>query len=289
MPSRDANGTSAANEARAARPFRFGWGVRLAVPFCGVLVALVLAPGASADCPSFQHVKAYTGRVSENVGAVASGDYPASEGGGTQTIQLGRSVVGARVHFEKKTHHPNGDYSFDGPLNGGQVILDDVYEDTGTDYHGELKYNGPVINEEGLNDNFGGLGLMRRPKCRYKLAFNFLFYAKYQGDPEVNYGQLIGFGAFSTTNPIPKDLKLKGNAQVLPHPDYEPDNPWEWNKALVALNSPWMPDLITLVDCGSPVPLDPNCPGDGPPNPQFDTPASISWHLDPVYEKGYKP
>ena len=46
-----------------------------------------------------------------------------------------------------------------------------------------------------------------------------------------------------------------------------------------------MPDLITLVDCGSPSPSDPNCPGDADPNPTFATPAHFSWHLHPVFEK----
>jgi hypothetical protein len=68
---------------------------------------------------------------------------------------------------------------------------------------------------------------------------------------------------------------------VNPRPDY-PDDPWLLGKASIALNGGWMTDLITLVNCGSPHPVG-NC--NDIENPQFDTPASISWHLHPVFKK----
>jgi hypothetical protein len=261
------------------RRLRFGSGVRLAVPLCGLVAALVVAPGASASCPSLRHVKAFKGHVTEKVGAVASGDYPQNEGGGTQTIQLGRAVVGADMHLGDKHHSPTG-YTFGGRISGGKAVVDDVYEDTGSDYAGELKYNGPVRNG-GTNAASAAVGLNRKV-CHYKLEVDFFIDAAYQGDSEVDSGHWATFGAFSETKNIPNDLKLGGDAQVKPHPDY-PDDPVGLQKASIALNGPWMPDLITLVNCGSPFPTG-DC-NDIPENPQLDTPASISWHLHPVFKK----
>jgi hypothetical protein len=244
-----------------------------------LVAALVVAPGASASCPSLRHVKAFKGHVTEKVGAAASGNYPQNEGGGTQTIQLGRAVVGADMHLGDKHRNPVG-YDFNGRISGGKAIVADVYDDTGLDYHGELKYNGPVPKSGGPDAAGAVLGLDRK-SCHYKLAVSFAIFAHYQGDPEVNFGQLVSFGAFSETKNIPNDLKLGGEAQVKPHPDF-PDHPVFLKKASIALDGAWMPDLITLVNCGSPIPVG-DC--NDIENPQFDTPASISWHLHPVFKK----
>ena len=52
--------------------------------------------------------------------------------------------------------------------------------------------------------------------------------------------------------------------------------------ALFTLNGGWMQELIILFDCGSPFPTG-DCVEED--NPVFDTPASISWHLHPVFKK----
>jgi hypothetical protein len=152
---RNANKTRAAGRIPTATRFRPGRGSRLALLLCGLVAALVAAPSASADCAPLRTVEAFKGHVSENVGASASATWPAIEGGGAQTVQLGRSIVGANVHFGDKKKNEDG-AEFLGRLNGGNVVTDDVFEDTGTgDNAGELKYGGPLKNG-GANANGGG-------------------------------------------------------------------------------------------------------------------------------------
>jgi hypothetical protein len=88
-------------------------------------------------------------------------------------------------------------------------------------------------------------------------------------------------GAFSSNKSIPDDLKLDGHIDVQPRPDF-PNDPEVGRGGAVALDSPWMGHLITLFECDSPEPTG-NCLNDQ--NPEFDTPATFSWHLRPVFMK----
>ena len=243
------------------------------------MAALVAAPSASADCAPLRTVEAFKGHVSENVGASASATWPAIEGGGAQTVQLGRSIVGANVHFGDKKKNEDG-AEFLGRLNGGNVVTDDVFEDTGTgDNAGELKYGGPLKNG-GANANGGGVGLNRRA-CSYRVGVHFFIEADYSGDPDADLGHWVSMGAFSSNKSIPDDLKLDGHIDVQPRPDF-PNDPEVGRGGAVALDSPWMGHLITLFECDSPEPTG-NCLNDQ--NPEFDTPATFSWHLRPVFMK----
>jgi hypothetical protein len=251
------------------------------------VAALVAAPSASADCASLRKVEAFKGHVSENVGEAASATWPEIEGGGAQTVQLGRSIVGANVHFGDKKGIPEGvghkekiGDLFEGRINGGSVVTDDVFEDTGTgDNAGELKYSGP-LKHGGANANGGGV-LLNRKQCSYKVGVHFFIEADYSGDPEVDLGHWVSMGAFSSTKSIPDDLKLDGHIDVQPRPDF-PNDPEGAGEGAVALDSPWMGDLITLFECESPEPTG-NCLKDQ--NPEFETPATFSWHLRPVFKK----
>lgn len=270
------------------RRFRPGRGSRLALLLGGLVAALVAAPSASADCASLRGVEAFKGYVSETVGAADSASYPAIEGGGTQTVQLGRFIGAAKVHYGDKKDIPEGAGAghekkigelFNGRINGGNVMTDDVFEDTGTgDLKGELKYSGPLINDGGANANGGGLLLDRR-ECSYKLGAHFFFEAEYSGDPHADLGHWVSMGAFSSTKSIPENLKLDGHIDLLPRLDF-PNEPTEGGA--IVLDSPWMGDLITLFECESPEPTG-NCIDN--PNPEFQTPAFFSWHLRPVFEK----
>jgi hypothetical protein len=242
-------------------------------------VTLAAAPSARADCASLRKVEAFKGYVSENVGASASAEWPASEGGGAQTVQLGRSIVGAKVHLnDKKKSRVGANYT--GAISGGTVVTDDVFQDTGTgDNAGELKYGGPLTNG-GANASGGSLGLSRKV-CKYKLAVSFFIEAAYSGDPDADLGHWVSMGAFSETKPIPGDLKLDGHIDVQPQLDY-PNNPSGHSQGSVALDSPWMGHLITLFECHSPDPIG-NCLTNQ--NPEFETPATFSWHLRPVFKK----
>jgi hypothetical protein len=248
---------------------------------CGLVAALVAAPSASAQCASLRKVEAFKGYVSENVGASASADWPATVGGGTQTVQLGRSIVGAKVHFSDKKKSPVG-AEFIGPINGGHAVTDDVFEDTGSGENvGELKYGGPLKNDRRANADGGGVGLNRQ-SCSYKLGVHFNIEAHYSGDPEVDLGHWVAMGAFSSTKSIPDDLKLDGHIEVQPRVDF-PNHPFGDVEGAVALDSPWMGHLITLFECDSPEPIG-NCLNNDQ-NPEFDTPATFSWHLRPVFKK----
>jgi hypothetical protein len=280
MLDRNGSKTSAARRIPTARRFRIGRGSKLALLLCGLVVALVAAPSASADCVSLRNVQAFTGHVTEVVGAAASGEWP---DGGSETIQLGHVVHKVHLTLLHKTH-TGPLISYDGPASGGNVEVDDLYSDSSNDYAGEITYNGPVMSPTraatGASGS-GGLGIAH-DQCKYKLNVGIYVRGKYQGDPEVDLGHWAWLGAFSSTEHLPDSLYLHGEWDAEAKSDF-PENPQSFYKGALSLSSPWMPDLELLLQCNSPVPND-NCYMPDAES-QLGTPSSFSWHLRPVFKK----
>lgn len=248
----------------------------------GVAVAAGHAPSArgsaAAGCPSLRNVVAFDGHVSETIGEAFSG---ADGGDGTLTIQLGRVARNVHIHLGDKRHPRNATYYvFSGRTSGGHVSIDDVYEDTGLDYAGELKYDSAVSPNSG-----GGVLVIDRRSCTYKLNVGFVFAATYTGDPEVDRGHLVTFGA--STSPdvhiFAPSLGLHGGTlfrgPLAPQPACDP----LLADACAYLYSEWMPELLELYECGT-VDLT-NC-SLADDDPHFKTPATFTWTLKPVYKKG---
>lgn len=245
----------------------------------GLAVAAGHAPSArgsaAAQCPSLRNVVAFDGQVSETIGESVSG----SDGtGGTLTIQLGRVARNVHLHLGEKRHPVGPFYVFSGRARGGHVSTDDVYQDT-EDYAGELKYDGAVRPYSG-----GGTLVIDHQFCTFSLSVGFVFGATYTGDPEVDRGHLVTFGA--STSPLPisaHHLSLLGGTRfsgpLAPRPacDAVLVDPCAY------LHSDWMPELIELFECGT-IDLT-NC-SIADDDPQFKTPATFHYSLKPVYKKG---
>jgi hypothetical protein len=240
----------------------------------------------SSGCPSFEHVIGFTGVVSLKAGAVANGSSGPS---GTETIQLARALQ-LHIHTVGKRH--DGRYYIFGGLHGlratsGKVMVDDYLQDTGPrDAEGELKYNRSAAGQTFL----GGMGI-DRDVCEYRLAVDASVSPTYQGSPEIDPAHLVSFGAWSSVIPVPHDLKLHwvGSQSFHTHADC-PDLIYHIHDALgcAYVNSGWMPDLIELLECGSTDinRVDPSGACLNNENPDLKTPASLSWNLKPILERG---
>jgi hypothetical protein len=235
---------------------------------------------AATECPSLRNVVAFDGHVSETIGEAFTGS---DGGGGTLTVQLGRVARNVHIHLADKRHRSTPGapyYEFSGRTSGGNASIDDVYEDTGADYAGELKYEG-AVSPAGAGVG-GAVLVIDRRSCTYRLNVGFVFVATYTGDPEVDRGHLVTFGV--STSP---DAHLSGPHLALyggiafngPQPGCDPLLP----DACAYLHSGWMPELIELYECGT-TDLT-NC-AISDDDPHFKTPATFSWTLKPVYKKG---
>lgn len=277
LRSRNASGTTAADEAPAAKRFHFGWGVRLAVLLCGVVVALVLAAGAGA-CASLQGVKAFEGHVTEHAGATATGLSCPDCGGATVGIQLGHVMHKVHVHIGDKRRVKDFGYDFKGGASSGMVAVDDGYEDTGADYRGEVKYHGPLPKK---HTGDGLIIIQHHHGCDYNFGLSVYFPATYEGDPEINPGRLAGISGASKVKHLPNDLILSGSDTL---PIYPSCSQLGRLSGCAQIGSDWVGSLVTLQECGYLIPPSgDNCDEDL--NKQLKAQASFSWHLHPVFQK----
>jgi hypothetical protein len=234
---------------------------------------------AATECPSLRNVVAFDGHVSETIGEALSG---ADGGEGDLNIQLGRVASNVHIHLANKRHPgtPGAPlYVFSARVSGGHVSIDDVYEDTGADYAGELKYEGAVSPHSG-----GGSLVIDRRSCTYKLNVGFVFEATYTGDPEVDRGHLVTFGASdSGAHIFAPNLGLGGGVAfrgaLAPQPGCDP----VLAEPCAYLSSDWMPELLELYECGTTDLTNCAITDD---EPHFKTPATFTWTLKPVYKKG---
>jgi hypothetical protein len=256
--------------------------IRLAV--AALVLAAIAASGASTAggaakaCPSLQNVVGFQGVVSLSVGAAASGgvgNYP-----GTETIQLASAVTQTRLHLFAK-HHFGPIYSFNGPSTGGRVEVADSFDDTADDYHGDLKHDGPPTGRP------AGLVIINFVTCLYKVAFGGGTGAEYTGDPEIDPGPTVTFGADSADKALPEDLKLHGSDSPDTTPDCDLSDILS-TPSCSYLGGGWLTDLVELILCGNSDPgADVTCKPDAV-GLNLGTPAQFSWSLTPVFKKGKK-
>ena len=127
----------------------------------------------------------FGGTVTETVGAVASGQ--SGKTSGSQTIQLGRVIHQVHFHLYDK-RHKGSIYEFIGSATGGKVQVDDSLDDTGTDEHGELKYDHPADGHSEAGDS-----IIDFRACAYNFAALANVSGTYEGDQSVepsDFGQL---------------------------------------------------------------------------------------------------
>ena len=230
---------------------------------------------AGADCSSLRNVDAFTGWVSESVGTAASGTEDPT---GDLTIQIAAVAVHVRLNLNDK-HHAGHIYSFGGGMSGGHVSVADSYADTGGNYFGDLKYGGSLTASGGGNAEL----LIDFHTCRYKLWAAFIVDGTYTGDPEVDYGHELSFGATSSDGHLTQNLTAHNSEMLDTYADCR--DPFASAGGCAQLYDAWMPELILLTECHT-TNTSVCQPQDN--NPKFTTPASFTLSLKPVFAKKKK-
>ena len=179
-------------------------------------------------------------------------------------------------------------YEFIGSATGGKVQVDDSLDDTGTDEHGELKYDHPA---DGHSE--AGYLIIDFRACAYNFAALANVSGTYEGDQSVEPSDLASFGAVSGNWAVPHNLILHGGDSAIDTYADTCDSSsfFTINQPdCAALGSGWTAELITLVDCGNtdPVVVDPSSACMKNELPKLSTPGSFTWSLTPIFAKGKK-
>jgi hypothetical protein len=235
------------------------------------LAALPVAPAAADNCHRLKDVKYFHGHFSYANSISASGSDPDS--GGTESVGLYDQVDSADVKLHlveaPDRHHP-GPYRFAGPASGGQVSVQDSWENTGTDISGDATYDKALPKKNG-----GGASLaIFRNECKFTIGAGFTVKPSFSGDLDVKPGR-VGAVFDALTGKVGEGVTVEGN-----------DKPGIYEENCVNLpvpacanmETPWYGDLFELWECHS---LDTShC------NLQSDQPTGhgrFSWHLKPKY------
>ncbi len=244
----------------------------LIVFFCASAVALSAVPATASACASLRKVKSFHGHASASIVALTSGSDP--ESGGTETIGFGRVAQQLAINLTEKVKG-HGIVDFTGSATGGKLSVDDTFENSGADIAGEAKYDHPLPKNRGAVDL-----LLNRKTCEYKFELGFIVKPTFDGDAEVNPGNL-GENVSSQAKGIAGDLSLHGFAASGAYP--ECSDPLLAAGACAGIESGWMGDFIDLFECGS---LDTSaCTLSNEPEIGH---ASFSWDLKPRFVKRAK-
>lgn len=233
----------------------------------------------SADCPSLRNVKALKGTVTLALGATATGSDPSSSG--SETVYLSSAAKHVVVNLDKKNATSfNGIGLVDvfGVAKGGQITVDDSYENTGLDLQGEVKASGSVGTV-----SIGGEAeiVIDRTHCEYKLEVAFQGQGTFSGDNQALDGTAVSWGAQSDAHPVPANLHFHGGEtpKVMPKCPQLLDASVE---GCADIGGPWLVDLIELDECGS-IDLTNCTPNDEKALASAAT--TFTWTLHPVFKK----
>jgi hypothetical protein len=227
--------------------------IRLAIPVAGatlaaaafVLAAMAPTPAAASNCRRLKHVKSFHGHISFNFDGSASGSDPDS--GGTETIDLHEHFQGVEVKLHRLPSNPAlpNLHQFVGDASGGNVSVQDSFENTGTGLDGQATYSGPV------SKNGGAAGLtIGRKTCHYRLDPGFYVKPKFSGDSDVNPG-FIGFSTEPNIDGVGQGLTLKDDqtGALLEIPCGDADR--TYMGSCFNLETNWLGDYFRLKECGS--------------------------------------
>jgi hypothetical protein len=175
-----------------------------------LLVALPVAPAPAGGCSSAATVNAFRGHAVIGFGANNSG--PDVGNGGSYTAHLSRSLSRIKVNLDHKKVVRNkltgAHVIFTGKASGGDVAVDDDFEDTGAMFSGHQTYNGPLSNHQ---PGFGSSGLfLDLNTCHYKLTIGFAVRTTFTGTLESGSHPVVTGSVYSERKKIPHDLQLTG-------------------------------------------------------------------------------
>jgi hypothetical protein len=236
------------------------------------LAAIAPTPAAASNCRRLKHVKSFHGHVSFSSDATTSGKDPDS--GGTEEIDLHEQFQGVAVKLHElpaSTVHPEL-REFVGEASGGNVSVQDSFENTGTDLSGQALYGGRVSKKNGGAANL----VIDRKNCRYLFAPGFHVRPTFSGDPGVNPGGLIGFSALPEYDFARDSLVLKDSQKS--HLFEDSCANLTLKVSCVNLSTGWLGDYFRLQQCHS---LDTSMCTLHPDDPIGH--GDIHWHLRPKF------
>ena len=178
---------------------------------CAGVAALSAVPAAASACPSLAGVKAYQGHAA--VGFHAQNSGPDVGNGGTYAAQLERNLSSVEIKLKHKKvvrNHVTGSHAiFTGKAVGGNVTVDDNFNDTGAMFSGQESYNGPL----GQLPNFGSAFLLLDlNSCHYKLSVSFGVQTTFTGTLDSGSHPSVSGTVYSEREHIPGNLHLVGGA-----------------------------------------------------------------------------
>jgi hypothetical protein len=236
------------------------------------LAAIAPTPAAANGCRRLKHVKSFHGHVSFNFDGDTSGTDPDS--GGMEEIGLHQHFQGVEVKLHRlppSTVHPELRL-FVGEASGGNVSIQDSFENTGTDLSGQANYSGPVSKKGG-----GAAELVvDRNKCRYLFQAGFHVRPTFSGDSVINPGSLVGFAAEPEVDSVGAGLTLKDDQTL--HLLEAPCAITSFMGSCANLGTGWLGDYFRLAQCHS---LDTSKCTLHPDDPIGH--PNIHWHLKPKF------
>ena len=252
--------------------------VRFGFVICASVAAMAAAPAAASACPSLVGLKAFSGHASTGFEADATGPYePGQPQYGTETIHLQRSAhLDIALTHKKVTRR--GVVIFTGKAKGGNVLIDDTFDDS-SGRHSGYHFDDPLSTA--LPD-FGSAELFLDSKtCKYLLTVVFAVSAIHSG--VASGSSAVEGTVYGHREHIPGSRKLGSLNGAPEYPDaYHtcPGDPLQSGKACYQFFGGFTTDFMTLFKCHSAQAV--NCSSSEGP---VGNGAAFAWHLKPSYFK----
>ena len=199
-------------------------------------------------------------------------------GGGNTTIDLDRDAASLQIDLTRnKLLSRRGIVAFTGTASGGQVSVNDSYQDTGSGHGGAEHYSGPLKNK---SPNFGKAWLYFDTRtCKYQAEAGYTVRTTFSGDAAVQPAASVTGLAYGNKRHTPASLKLAG--AEAPHAYYPscPGASIVAGKSCYVLSGGWAGDFAVLAQCQS---VGGGC---GANDQQSVGLATFSWNLSPTYKK----
>jgi hypothetical protein len=211
------------------------------IAVCALAAALVAAPAAASACPSYAHVKSFSGTASESFAASASGD----DGiGGTATVSVSHLASGLKSSMTRVSAEPN---AFQGLTSSGSITVSDAFSDPAQMQSGAQNAGG--ASKPGIAHST--LGLVPGT-CTYVVAVGFGIATASSGNWPNNGPGLftpdlgVTGSAVSPPEPIPAGLKLSGTATVDVYDGAAPQGKGYYLPAGLGARDQWEAELRDL-------------------------------------------